>query len=85
MLKRFLDRIKSLFGQKIGYWVFIILLTIGALLLLKPLLNTLGSIYAHLVCVIENIKRPSTLDQIKRITTRFSIKFKINMPKTKRL
>ncbi len=45
MLKKILKQNQIALWSKIGYWVFIILLTVGAFAVIKPILNTLGSIY----------------------------------------
>lgn len=45
MMKQVLQQNKIAFWSKIGYWVFIILLTVGAFALLKPVMNSLKSIY----------------------------------------
>ncbi len=46
LLKRLVKQGRIALWSKIGYWVFLILLTVGAFAIIKPLLSTLGGVYA---------------------------------------
>lgn len=45
MLKKILKQNQIALWSKFAYWGFIILLTVGAFTLIKPILGTLGDIY----------------------------------------
>lgn len=69
MLKKILKQNQIALWSKIGYWVFIILLTVGAFTVIKPILNTLGSIYAPsgLGNSIKTLGAPNTIEELRQL------------------
>lgn len=60
MLKKILKQNQIALWSKFVYWGFIILLTVGAFALIKPILGTLGDIYTP-----DNIGDLGTISKIK--------------------
>ncbi len=73
MLKKILKQNQIALWSKVGYWAFIILLTIGAFAVVKPFLNALGSVYSPsgIGASFKTLSSPSTLDQIKELQQDF--------------
>ncbi len=67
MLKTLVRQGKIMLWTKIGYWVFIILLTVGAFALVKPMLSTLGNIYAPggMGASLQMIGDPATIEELR--------------------
>lgn len=73
MLKKILKQNEIAFWSKIGYWAFIILLTVGAFAVIKPLLSGISSVYAPtgISASLKTLSSPSALDQIKELQQDF--------------
>lgn len=67
MLKILVKQGKIMLWTKIGYWVFIILLTVGAFALVKPMLQSLGDIYAPsgVGSSLKMIGDPSAIEELR--------------------
>ncbi len=69
MLKKILKQNQIALWSKVGYWAFIILLTVGAFALIKPLMGTLGSMYAPtgIGTSLKTLTSPDTIKQIQEL------------------
>jgi hypothetical protein len=67
LLKKLVKQGQIALWSKLAYWVIIILITIGAFAVVKPLLGTLGSVYAPSGVgeSLKSLSAPGAFDELK--------------------
>ncbi|OGI76794.1 hypothetical protein A3C57_02475 [Candidatus Nomurabacteria bacterium RIFCSPHIGHO2_02_FULL_33_12] len=67
MMKKILKQNQIALWSKFAYWAFIILLTVGAFALIKPLLGGLSSVYTPngINASIKTLSNPDTISKLR--------------------